>query len=398
MAHQRQRLLQAQILKSIKHSPIVGIVGQRQTGKTTLTESLVSGERYVSLDQAVQLAAARTNPEAFLDRGTTLFGIDECQLAPELFPALKEAVRVLKKPGRFLLTGSVRFTSRKIIRESLTGRIVTHELLPLCIAELNDYKLGDVVNFLRLSLSEMQKICKNKIQLISEKSVADYLLKGGLPGICFFRDPHVRAERFNAHLDTLLRRDIQLVLETTLPFEKLFKTMQYFAFNQGKPLSISELSRFTRISAPSLRKLVPALEALFLIRRIETIGDRKKEIFFLEDQGMASFLTPRIDAEVDLLRFVFSQCLAQIKYLHPHSSIRSYETRGGARVPLVLDVSGKMTGLIPTTLETPDTTAIASAESFLRRNPKAVVAILTRGKVVVPLSSKIIIVPYRAIV
>lgn len=397
MPHSRKRLLQGRIEKTIKHSPIIGILGQRQTGKTTLMESVVAADHYVTLDTATQLTAAQANPEAFLQRGSGLFGIDECQLAPELFPALKERVRLLKRPGQYLLTGSVRFTSRKLIRESLTGRIVSHELLPLCLAEMHDFEIGDVARTLRLSTPQLQKLAKERLPIISEKMIAESLMKGGLPGICFFRDSSVREERMNAHIETLLQRDIKLVFETTLPIEKLWKALRFIAREQGKPLALSDLSRDSRISLPALNRLVPAFEALFLIRRVSTLGDRKKDRFFLEDQGMASFLHRERDAEHDLLRLVYSQCLAQMKYLYGgHESIQSYETRSGAIVPIVLDVNGEKTGLIVVSSETPDTKAVAAAESFLTRFPKAVVGILTRGREVASLGPKIKVLPYRA--
>jgi uncharacterized protein len=403
MPHARNRLLQARIEKTLKHSPIVGILGQRQTGKTTLMESLVPTDHYVTLDKAMQLSAARTNPEAFLERGTALFGIDECQFAPELFPALKERVRLQKRPGQYLLTGSVRFTSRKLIRESLTGRIVSHELLPLCLAEMHEFEIGNAVKLLRLSLPRLQKAVKERLHVISEKIAGDYLEKGGLPGICFFREKAVRDERMSAHIETLLRRDIRLVFETTLPVEKLWMALRFIAMNQGKPLTLSTLSRESRISLPALLRLIPAFEALFLIRRVSTLGDRKKDRFFLEDQGMATFLHPgrssALDGEFDLLRLVYSQCLAQMKYLYSgHESIQSFETRGGATVPLVLDVNGEKTGLVIVPGEAPDVKAIAAAESFIGRFPRAVVGILTRGRDVSSLAPGIRVLPYRAVI
>ncbi len=86
-------------------------------------------ERYVSLDLAPVLNLASQDAISFLEKNkATPLVIDECQLAPELFPALKEHVRQDQKPGQFLLTGSVRFSSRRAIRESLAGRIVAWEL------------------------------------------------------------------------------------------------------------------------------------------------------------------------------------------------------------------------------------------------------------------------------
>lgn len=399
MPHRRKRILENLIRLSMKHSPIVGIIGQRQTGKTTLLEDIVAVEEYVSLDKAVHLASARNGPESFLDRGMRVLGIDECQLAPELFPALKERVRESKRPGQYLLTGSIRFTSRKLIRESLTGRIVTHELLPLCFSELHETEMTNAVELIRKTDREMGSAMKTKSRILSHGKIQEFLKKGGLPGICFFREEAVRLERFNAHIDTLLHRDIRLVFETTLPTDKLWKALRFFAKNQGKVFSVSEMSRACRISAPALERLIPSFEAIFLIRRVGALGDRRKDRFYLEDQGMATFLNPEVDPSFDLLRFTFVHLLAQLKYLYVgHGSIQCFETRSGAVVPIVLDVNGEKTGFIPLDSESPDAKAIGAAQSFLRHFPKSTVAILTQGKEILSIAKNIKVIPYAFVV
>ena len=399
MPHHRNRLLESRLKHSMKHSPIVGILGQRQTGKTTLLEQLVPRGSYVTLDKATYLNSARTSPEAFIDRGTTVLGIDECQLSPELFPALKEHVRVNKRPGQFVLTGSVRFTSRKLIRESLTGRIVSHELLPLSLAELHEYDMVNVFELFRKSPTEINRTIPEKLRVLSRIKTEEFLLKGGLPGICFYREAGVRDERFTSHLDTLLQRDLHLVFDTTLPSDKLWRALRFLAKNQGKPFSFSEASRETRISTPSLQRLIPAFEALFLIRRVTAIGDRKKDRFFLEDQGMASFLYRERDPEMDLLRLVFSQVLAKIKYLFTdHGEVQSFETRSGVVVPLVLDVNGEKIGLIPVPAETPDARAIFACDSFLRNYPKAVCIILTTGREITLIGKQRWVLPFQLLI
>ena len=85
------------------------------------------------------------SPKTFVQQTLSPFGIDECQLAPALFTALKLRVQAFKKTGQFVLSGSVRFTSRKAIRESLTGRIFNLELLPLTISEANRLPLFDLI-------------------------------------------------------------------------------------------------------------------------------------------------------------------------------------------------------------------------------------------------------------
>ncbi len=72
-------------------------------------------------------------------------GIDECQPAPPLFPEVKEYVRTHKNPGQLILSGSVRFNSRKAIRGSLTGRMLSYELLPFSISEMEKKPLNRLV-------------------------------------------------------------------------------------------------------------------------------------------------------------------------------------------------------------------------------------------------------------
>jgi uncharacterized protein len=397
MPHERSRFLSDKIKSSLKHSPIVGVVGQRQVGKTTLIETFVTPETYFSLDQPTHRNTALNHPEHFIDRDT-LTAIDECQMAPELFPALKERIRTYKKPGQFLLSGSIRFTSRKVIRESLTGRIVTHELLPMSMAELNKLSSLSIFDLITAPIHKIEKQINPFAMKLKFEQINEYLLCGGLPGICFYRDRAVRDERFGAHIDTLLQRDIQLVYETSLPQEKLWKLLRTLARIQGRPISSTELSRETRISRPTLEYLLPAFEALFLIRRIGSIGDRKKDRFYLEDQGMATFLYPLRDPELDLTRFAWSQLFAQTKLKYgAQATFESFETRSGVSVPIVIDINGEKTGFVPIAMESPNSNAQNAAESFLRHSPKGQVVILTTGRTITSLSKNIRVLPIGAV-
>src|SRR5262245_14019250 len=112
MPHLRPRHLQGLLKRSMKFSPITGLFGHRQVGKTTLASAAAG--RYLSLDDRATLDLSLTDPDSFLrDHEAFPLVLDECQLSPPLFPALKERVRKGAPPGSYLLTGSVRFSSRK---------------------------------------------------------------------------------------------------------------------------------------------------------------------------------------------------------------------------------------------------------------------------------------------
>jgi len=393
MPHLRHRYLENAIRKALRFSPIVGILGQRQTGKTTLLRSLV-GSSYASLDDFEVLQGAELNPKAFLADRAIPFGVDECQLAPPLFPALKLHVQENRRPGQFLLTGSVRFTSRKAIRESLTGRIFNLELLPLTITEAKGLPLNDIFAWIRQPVGKIEAMVRVRRAAISERELSEFTARGGLPGIAFVRDAAIRRAKLGAHLETLLERDIRLLFPTTLPTARLRLLLVALAQNQGLPISASDLSRQVRVSAPTLKRLLSAFESLFLIRRVLPMGDRKRDTYYLEDQGMADFLADPPGNHQNILRIAFSQLFSQLRYHYPADGhCFAYESRGGARVPIVLRAAGREIGVIPVPGEAADRSAQLSAESFLRRRPGAFVAILTKGTTVSRLKKNIIAMP-----
>lgn len=94
MAHFRPRHALEILMPLLKFSPLIGIFGHRQVGKTTFLEKLVSS--YVTFDDKETLTNAKRNPEAFLKNlDAKPAGIDECQYVKDLFPALKRSSRDL---------------------------------------------------------------------------------------------------------------------------------------------------------------------------------------------------------------------------------------------------------------------------------------------------------------
>jgi predicted AAA+ superfamily ATPase len=400
VAHHRSRYLEKHIREGLKFSPIVGVLGQRQVGKTTLVEA-IAGCNYLSLDDAAQLELAMNHPESFLSQLghstapliTPLIAIDECQKAPPLFPALKLAVKANKRPGQFLLTGSVRFTSRKAIQESLTGRILNLEMLPFSVSEIMGETLNDLTQWAGKSLHQLDSLFERRHKIFTTAVTHKYLQCGGLPGICFLRKASHRNARFKAHVETLLQRDIRFVLETTLPYNNLLDLLVFLARQQGQPFSYTQASRTCRISQNTLRKVIQAYEALFLIRRVPPLGYRRADVFFLEDQGMATYLAGS-NAGMDILRFLFSQLLSQSHYNSMNESRAGYfETKAGALVPLVFEIKEKFYGILPTRNETPERTVLGGAEAFLHEYKEGMIYIVSPSRRAKKITERIIQVP-----
>jgi predicted AAA+ superfamily ATPase len=378
MPHTRQRYLHKRLSHALAYSPIVGILGQRQVGKTTLLEQVSA--QYTTLDRAVVLGEAEANAENFVRDRPVPFGIDEAQLCPALFPALKEHVRQHKRPGQFVLTGSVRFTSKSSIRESLTGRIANQELLPFTIAESAGKSLPNVIERI-LKARKATDLAALAVQAGTSRAFDNYLQTGGLPGICFYRDAQVRQEKFAAHLDTLLNRDIRQVYPTTLLYGALRALMVHIAHRQGRTFEVAEAARVSQISRVSIPRVLFALEALFLIRVVPALGAGKPTIY-LEDQGMATWLmnSPPRSAD-DLVRGIYANLRQELHYRPELAGrISHWLTRDGSEVPLVFESAHGQVGILATLLEEPTAKVLGSVRAFQAHYPKARMVIAHSGK------------------
>ena len=129
---QTPRKLASDVLFALNNTPVVFVNGPRQAGKTTLVQSLAAKDfpaDYISFDNATQMAAAAASPETFLSSRQGPMIIDEVQLVPDIFRALKIVVDNLrlanegKVNGRFLLTGAANIMALPKLSDPLVGRM-----------------------------------------------------------------------------------------------------------------------------------------------------------------------------------------------------------------------------------------------------------------------------------
>jgi hypothetical protein len=118
----------------LNHYPAVALVGPRQSGKTTLAQSL--GGAYFDLEQEPDRLRLDLQWST-LAEGKELVILDEAQVWPEVFPRLRGTIdKARSRKGRFLLLGSVSPALMTHVSESLAGRLSLVELTPLLLNEL----------------------------------------------------------------------------------------------------------------------------------------------------------------------------------------------------------------------------------------------------------------------
>ena len=96
------------VRERIQAYPAVALVGPRQSGKTTLARHYgeEKGYRYYSFDDEAVRSTADDDPAGFVAGLPDRVILDEVQLVPRLFSAVKLAVDRDHEPGRFIMTGS----------------------------------------------------------------------------------------------------------------------------------------------------------------------------------------------------------------------------------------------------------------------------------------------------
>jgi predicted AAA+ superfamily ATPase len=393
MPHSRPRFLDPWIKKFIRSSSAIGLIGMRQTGKTTLLAG--SAKTIVRFDREANVAQFQRESEALLNEGPFPILLDEVQKYPAAFDEIKARVDERKTPGRFLMTGSVRFNSKREIRESMTGRIVILELLPMGLAEAHHRPLAEAIPRIISGMAHAEKTLEalHRANWVSLPILRQHLEAGGLPGICFNRDLIVRQEMMDNHLDTLLGRDLRQVYQSKLPVARLRELLRLLAAESGLPLNKSRLARQLSTTVPTLGAHLEALEALFLIRPLG-------KGYYLEDLGLATHLGRFDHSSVltDLRRQVFAELQQQIHYrFRSTAQLSTYVSTSGAQIPFVLSFEDRSRlAILVDEGDRPSNGNLKMATWFLKKHgDRAKCLILHTGKEGAVIGPRVLAMPHN---
>jgi uncharacterized protein len=255
------RKLSENILFSLKNHPVVFLNGPRQAGKSTLVQALSRKNfpaEYVTFDNATQMAAAASSPESFLKARKGAVILDEVQIVPDIFRALKlvvDDIRLRDKKnsnGRFLLTGSANIMALPKLSDTLVGRMSVKTLYPFSGCEV----LGGKGNFLHQLFTAKFNLSTKKTTLNNVISRATFPEISGV-------ETRKRADWFDSYLTTILQRDVRLLSE----IEKIAilpNLLRVLAARAGRLINDAEIARDLGINAVTSKTYRGILQAMFL--------------------------------------------------------------------------------------------------------------------------------------
>ena len=226
------RFVMPNLVRKLDWSPVVLLSGPRQSGKTTLCKAIqqnhsFEGTRYeyLTFDNQSTWEYATDDPVGFVDQLPTYVILDEVQLAPGIFRALKTKVDENRSAGRFLLTGSVQLSLSTGLADALVGRMSLETLYPLAQIELNVPSASDEHAYVGLfdsgdlernaqAPSFIQDLLEGHVSTEFlprprlERDLARRIVEGGYP-VARTLDPRARRNWQNDYIRTIAQRDIQ---------------------------------------------------------------------------------------------------------------------------------------------------------------------------------------------
>lgn len=254
------------VSKSLSTFPVVGIIGPRQVGKTTLARELktqFSNSVFLDLELPSDVNKLQ-NAELYLkENSSSLIILDEIQRMPTLFSLIRSLVDQDRRPARFLILGSASPAMVKGASESLAGRIIYHELSPFSIWELNENASSNNILWLR----------------------------GGYPLSYLNQNDESSFEWREAFVKTYLEQDFPQ-LGIRIPSIQLRRFWNMLAHHHARLWNASQIALSLGVTAPTVKHYLDILTDTFLVRQLLPFyPSLKKRVvkapkIFLRDSGL----------------------------------------------------------------------------------------------------------------
>ena len=270
-SHYLPRVASGLLERALAASPVVVLMGARQTGKSTLvqSESFLEDRLYLTLDDLETREHARLDAADLLGRAPPLT-LDEVQREPDLLLAIKRAVDEdrPRRNGRFVLTGSANLLLMHRVSETLAGRATYVNLWPLTRRErLGLGAAGIWSELLSTPAAEWLDLIHSTPP--SPADWRDETRRGGYPTPAVeLEGDDARSLWFDGYLRTYLERDLQTMatIDNLVDFRRL---MRAACLRLGAMVNQTELGRDIQVPRATVQRYLNLLETSFQLVRLE---------------------------------------------------------------------------------------------------------------------------------
>lgn len=295
----KKRIADIMLAKKLASKGAVLIEGPKWCGKTTTAEQQAKSILYMdnpeSLESNIQMA--EISPSLLLKDDTPRL-IDEWQLAPKLWDAVRYEVDHRGQVGQFILTGSSVPASEKDIHHSGTGRFSWLTMRPMSLYESGDSN-GSV------SLEEIfttpEKIAAaNQLKI---EDIAYLICRGGWPFATSLEGEAALAQAFD-YVDAVIKKDITRVDGINRNTATVRQLLRSYARHQGAPATIGTIvadmttNSDIEIGDRTIGSYIEALRKIFVIEDSEAWNPNLRSKTAVRTANTRYFVDPSIGTAV----------------------------------------------------------------------------------------------------
>jgi hypothetical protein len=316
-----QRIIETTLKKYLEIFSAVGILGPRQSGKSTLLLHTLPDYEYITFDDHKIVSLFYDDPDRFMRTYSDRVIFDEAQKVPELFDMIKLNIdRDRGNKGKFIVTSSSQFAFHKNITESLAGRIGLLTLLPYQFSEIPSHY--QQISLFRGSYPELTN---NKYQLTEDW--------------------------YGAYMDTYINRDVRSLanIGDMRDFQHL---LQLLAANTSQLLNMSRFANDIGVDVKTIKRWISILEASYIIFILppfyENFGKRitKSPKVYFYDTGLVSYLTgiqnfsqydrgPMAGSLFE--NYIVAEIMKRECHNKTHATLYFYRSSSGQEIDLIID-------------------------------------------------------------
>ncbi len=295
MEKYKARIADDILKRKLKGKGAVLIQGPKWCGKTTTAEQISNSILYMAKpeEKSQNLILADINPSLLLE-GDTPRLIDEWQIAPKLWDAIRFEVDHRDLEGQFILTGSAVPADMSEVTHTGTGRVAWLLMRPMSLYESGESN-GDV------SLEDLfntpTKIAgTNKLELTD---IAYLCCRGGWPRSTFM-EKEIALEQAFDYYDAIVQSDISRVDDINRNPERVKNLMRTYSRNLGTQASNETLKNDMvandsfSLDTDTVLSYINALKKIFVVEEAPAWNPNLRSKTAIRTSDTRYFIDPSI--------------------------------------------------------------------------------------------------------
>ena len=320
MSKYRNRIADALLERKLAGKGAVLIEGTKWCGKTTTAEQHAKSILYMDDPKKIKenLVTADIAPQDLLT-GDVPRLLDEWQIAPQIWDAIRFEVDHREGNGHFILTGSSvpvddENDEEKKRHHSGTGRFAWLRMRPMALFESGE---SNGAISLKELFSTPEKIYAQSS--LTREDIAFLVCRGGWPAVVDMEGEIALDQAFD-YCDAIAERDMSRVDKVKRSPERVRRLMRSYARNQGAQATFETIAADMAANEPqtmdtdTISSYVNALRRLFVVEESEAWNPNLRSKTAVRTSNTRYFTDPSIGTAV--------------MHLGPHDLMNDFNTFG----------------------------------------------------------------------